>query len=379
MARASSTASARCARRTAASGCRSAGRAGAADRGRPRRRAQPRLHLPEGHLAEDAARGPRAAEDPDAEGRRRLRADLLGRGVRRDRAADAGPCGDATARTPSVPTSATRPRTRPRASPPRCLKKVLGSKNMFSAGSVDQFPQYLSSLLMFGDHTLLPVADIDRTDHLLVIGANPAVSNGSLSTMPDARGRLKAVRARGGRVVVLDPRRTETARLASEHVSIRPGGDPYLLLAMLNVIFEEGLDQRPPWADGLDEVRRLAAQHPPELGGERQRDRRRDDHPAGPRVRRSRLRGGLRPPGRVPLRHRQRDALADQRAQHRHRQPRPARRRHVHLAARGPRPTAADPLGTLVVRRLPQPGCRPAVPRRGAVAGSPGRRDHPAG
>ena len=118
-------------------------------------------------------------------------------------------------------------------------------------------------MLMFGDHTLLPVADIDRTDYLLVIGANPAVSNGSLTTMPDARGRLKAVRERGGRVVVLDPRRTETARLASEHVSIRPGGDPYLLLAMLNVIFAEGLDRAPSWADGLDEVREVAAQHPP--------------------------------------------------------------------------------------------------------------------
>ena len=144
------------------------------------------------------------------------------------------------------------------------LKKVLGSRNIFSASSVDQFPQYLSSLLMFGDHTLLPVADIDRTDYLLVIGANPAVSNGSLSTMPDARGRLKAVQARGGRVVVLDPRRTETARLASEHVSIRPGGDPYLLLGMLNVIFAEGLDDPPSWADGLDDVHRLAAQYPPD-------------------------------------------------------------------------------------------------------------------
>ncbi len=111
---------------------------------------------------------------------------------------------------------------------------------------------------------MLPVADIDRTDYLLVIGANPAVSNGSLSTMPDARGRLKAVQARGGRVVVLDPRRTETARLATEHVSIRPGGDPYLLLAMLNVIFAEGLDHAPSWVDGIDEVRELAAQHPPE-------------------------------------------------------------------------------------------------------------------
>ena len=207
------------------------------------------------------------------------------------------------------------------------FKKVLGSRNIYSAGSVDQFPQYVSSMLMFGDHTMLPVADIDRTDYLLVIGANPAVSNGSLTTMPDARGRLKAVQARGGRVVVLDPRRTETARLASEHVSIRPGGDPYLLLAMLNVIFAEGLDRAPSWADGLDEVRSLAAQHPPRVGSGGLRCRRRDDHPDGPRVRRRRLRRRLRPDRRLPPRHRQCHALADQRAQHRDRQPRPAGRR----------------------------------------------------
>lgn len=149
------------------------------------------------------------------------------------------------------------------------LKKVLGSRHVYSASSVDQFPQYVSSMLMFGDHTLLPVADVDRTDFLLVIGANPAVSNGSLSTMPDARGRLKAIRARGGSVVVVDPRRTETARLATEHVSIRPGGDPHLLLAMLHVIFTERLDRSPTWVDGLADVRRLAAQHPPETAAER--------------------------------------------------------------------------------------------------------------
>ncbi len=149
------------------------------------------------------------------------------------------------------------------------LKKVLRSRNVFSAASVDQFPQFLTSLQMFGDHTLLPVADIDRTDHLLVLGANPAVSNGSVTTMPDARGRIAAVRERGGRVVVVDPRRTETARLATEHVSILPGGDPYLLLAMLHVILGEGLDRTPSWAEGLPDVRRVVAAHPPEAAAPR--------------------------------------------------------------------------------------------------------------
>ena len=144
------------------------------------------------------------------------------------------------------------------------LKKVLRSRNIFSAASVDQFPQYLTAELMFGDHTILPVIDIDRTDHLLVLGANPAVSNGSITTMPDARRRLKAITARGGRVVVVDPRRTETARLASEHVSIDPGGDPHLLLAMLHVVFRDGLDRVPAWVTGLDDVRRIVADRTPE-------------------------------------------------------------------------------------------------------------------
>ncbi len=139
------------------------------------------------------------------------------------------------------------------------LKKVMGSRNVFSASSVDQFPQYLAAIHMFGDLTMMPVADVDRTQHLLVIGANPAVSNGSITTMPDARRRLKAIRARGGTVVVVDPRRTETARIASRHVAVRPGGDPYLLLAMLHVVFAEGLDRAPGWVSGLGVLREVCA------------------------------------------------------------------------------------------------------------------------
>ncbi|MBD0321797.1 MAG: molybdopterin-dependent oxidoreductase [Aldersonia sp.] len=121
------------------------------------------------------------------------------------------------------------------------LRAALMTRNFYSASSIDQFPQEFAAWKMFGSNVLMPVADIDRTDRFVIIGANPAVSNGSVTTMPDARGRIRKVRERGGTVVVIDPRRTETARLADEHIAVRPGGDPYLLLGMLNTLFADGL------------------------------------------------------------------------------------------------------------------------------------------
>ena len=147
------------------------------------------------------------------------------------------------------------------------VRKLLGSRNDYSATSVDQLPQYLSSHEMFGHYAVLPIPDIERTRHLLVIGANPAVSNGSLMTAPAVREKIKTIRSRGGKVVVVDPRRTETARHASEHVAVRPGGDPYLLLGMLNVIFRDGrvrLGHLADRCDGLEDLRALAEQWPPE-------------------------------------------------------------------------------------------------------------------
>ena len=147
------------------------------------------------------------------------------------------------------------------------LRKVLGTKNNYSATSTDQLPQFMTSYEMFGHYFVLPVPDVERTQHMLVIGANPAVSNGSLMTAPGIRDRIKGIRARGGKVVVIDPRRTETAKHASEHVAVRPGGDPYLLLGMLGVLFEESLVSLGPLAgrcEGLEELRALAAQWPPE-------------------------------------------------------------------------------------------------------------------
>jgi len=118
--------------------------------------------------------------------------------------------------------------------------RALRSRNVYSASSADQLPQMLVALRMYGHQVLIPVPDLERTDFLLILGANPLVSNGSLMTAPDMRRRLRAIRHRGGRVVVVDPRRTETADAADEHVPIRPGTDALLLAAMLHVVFAEG-------------------------------------------------------------------------------------------------------------------------------------------
>jgi anaerobic selenocysteine-containing dehydrogenase len=119
--------------------------------------------------------------------------------------------------------------------------KALGTKNIYSASTVDQMPKQISSGLMFGGGLSVPIPDVDRTDHLLILGANPLVSNGSLLTAPDMRGRIRAIRERGGKVVVIDPRRSRTAREASEHHFIRPATDAHLLFALVNVLIAEDL------------------------------------------------------------------------------------------------------------------------------------------
>ena len=121
------------------------------------------------------------------------------------------------------------------------LVKALGTKNVFSASTLDQMPKHLSSGLMFGHWLSIPVPDIERCDFLLILGANPVVSNGSLWTVPDFRGKAKAMRARGGRIEVVDPRRSETAAVADAHHFIRPGADVFLLAAMAHTLFDEGL------------------------------------------------------------------------------------------------------------------------------------------
>ncbi|HZW23286.1 molybdopterin-dependent oxidoreductase [Noviherbaspirillum sp.] len=121
------------------------------------------------------------------------------------------------------------------------LARALGTRNLFSASTLDQMPKQLSVGLMFGHWLSFPVPDIERSDFLLIIGANPIVSNGSLWTVPDYRGKAKAMRARGGRIVVVDPRRTETAEAADAHHFIRPGSDVYFLLGMVHTLFDEKL------------------------------------------------------------------------------------------------------------------------------------------
>ena len=132
------------------------------------------------------------------------------------------------------------------------LLRLLRSKNRFSATSVDQLPHHMASFWMYGHMFLLPIPDIDHTDHLLMLGANPLVSNGSIMTAPGMKKRLAAIRARGGKVVVIDPRRTETALVADEHHFIRPGTDAALLGAILNVLFTENLASPGRLADHLD-------------------------------------------------------------------------------------------------------------------------------
>lgn len=145
------------------------------------------------------------------------------------------------------------------------LAKSLGTRNVYSASTSDQMPKHVSSGYIFGDPYTIPVPDLDRTDHLLMLGANPLESNGSLCTAPDFPGRLKKLRARGGRLVVVDPRRTRTAELADQHLFIRPGADAVLLFALVHTLFDENLVSGvDPIVSGVDELRALASQFTPE-------------------------------------------------------------------------------------------------------------------
>ena len=139
----------------------------------------------------------------------------------------------------------------------RNLFRHIRTRNRFSATSVDQLPHHLVSLWCFGHMLLHPIPDVDRTHYFLMLGANPLASNGSIWTVPDVRQRLKDLKSRGGKLVVVDPRRTETAELASEHLFIRPGSDAAFLLAMVHVLFRDDLVAPGPlgdFTDGLDEV-----------------------------------------------------------------------------------------------------------------------------
>ena len=154
----------------------------------------------------------------------------------------------------------------------RALLQALGSVNVYSASTLDQMPKQVAAGLCFGTSLSVPIPDVDRTDHLLLLGANPFASNGSLLTAPDLPGRLRALRARGGRLVVVDPRRTKTAEEADEHLFIRPGTDALLLAAIAHTLFAEGLTdlgRLRPHLEGLDVVETLVADFAPEVVAER--------------------------------------------------------------------------------------------------------------
>ena len=130
----------------------------------------------------------------------------------------------------------------------------LRTKNVYSSGSVDAFSRMLVSQLLYGSPAVLPIPDLERTSYFLILGANPVVSNGSIMTAPDCKRRLRELRARGGRLVVVDPRRTETAALADEHHFIEPAGDALFLMALLHVLVAERrtrLDRLPVTVTGL--------------------------------------------------------------------------------------------------------------------------------
>ena len=149
----------------------------------------------------------------------------------------------------------------------RHLLRALGTVNTYSASTIDQRPKEISAGLLFGTPISFAVPDLDRTDHLLLLGANPFESNGSLATAPDWPGRLRRIIERGGRIVVVDPKRTKTAEEASEHVPIRPGSDALLLMAIVHVLFEEDLvDVGPlaPLVSGVEEVRAVVLDFAPE-------------------------------------------------------------------------------------------------------------------
>ena len=142
--------------------------------------------------------------------------------------------------------------------------KSFKTRNKFSASTVDQVPHQFVAWQLFGHQLLIPIADIDRTSYFLVFGANPMASNGSLMTVPDFPNRVRELKKRGGRMVVFDPRRTETAKVADEHHFVRPASDAVVLLSMLHVLFEEDLTDPPEYVEGIESVRMAVAEITPE-------------------------------------------------------------------------------------------------------------------
>jgi len=147
------------------------------------------------------------------------------------------------------------------------LLKSLKTQNNFSATSTDQLPHHFAAWTMFGHPLLMPIPDVDRTGYFLIFGANPLASNGSLMTAPDIINRLENIKKRDGKIVLIDPRKTETARVASEHFFIKPSGDVFLLLAIIHTLFAENLvnlERLADFTDGVETLRDVSADYAPE-------------------------------------------------------------------------------------------------------------------
>ena len=245
----------------------------------------------------------------------------------------------------------------------------IGSPHAYGAGSQDVNNRFAASALMYGTPLVIPIPDIERTDFLFMVGANPLVSHGSVLSAPRVRERLLEIEERGGRVVCVDPRRSETAK-QFEHQPIRPDGDAWLLLSMLHTIFDEGLADEgflDTNTDGWAELRRFAAEHPPEATEAPDRDRSRAGARAGARLRGLGVRRGIRAHRRVPgpLRHARR--LPARRAERRDGQRRPPGRQRLRRPAD---PARRD-------RRADRP--RHLRGRPGALRRLPGRAGRNAG
>ena len=337
------------------------GDAGGAHPRRPGQPVQPRLHLPQGLDPQAAARGPRSAARPaDPPGRRsghrHLGRGQLGRGLRRDRAgSDRGARRPRARRGGPVLRQPVGPHAVGRALQPHRGQGPRARATCSRPAPSTRCPSTCRAACSSAAPLLMPVPDLDRTDHLLMLGANPWESNGSLCTAPDFPGRVKAIQARGGKVVVVDPRRTRTAEEADEHVAIRPGTDAHLLVAMIQVLFDEDLVD--PGAGRTPPARRRRGAPSrgrlhPRGGGRPLRRRRRRHPPPGPRGGGRPHRRRLRPHRHPHRRVRHGGGLGGRRAQRPDRQPRPARRASC---SRWPPTTGADRPG-------PGPGLRPRSP-----------------
>ena len=347
----------------------------------PRRPAVTRAHLPQGRRPRRRARGPRPVAPPGPAGRRRSWEEIgwdeaLDLVARRARAAR------------STSTAATRsaiylgnPNVHSLGALTHgvAMVKAFRTRNKFSATSVDQLPHQCVAWQMFGHQLLLPIPDIDRTDVLPGARRQPDGLQRLLMTVPDFPNRLRDLKARGGRMVVLDPRRTETAKVADEHHFVRPGTDAVVLLAMLHVLFAEGLDHsRRRTSTASTPCAAAVAPFTPERAERRQRRappttiRRLARELAAADGRRR-----LRPDRRVDPGVRLGLPVGGQLPQPADRQPRPRGRRDVH-----PSP-AVDTVGPAAhrarpPRRVAQPGARPAGVRRRAAGRHAGRGDRDA-